>query len=469
MAYTLITSQTSSNSSPREAYGGVTGKPKSITHHWWNTPEAAGSLETTVDFFVNKSPQLPAAQRTSAHYVVSDTTVYCIVSPDLAAWHTGSTRGNAESIGIEIDPRLPGQTLETVAQLCADLEKHYDPLLHYGHKEWSATQCPGVIFDKIPWIIDRTNQLLAGASGAVTEAPAVKAAQTGAAAVQAVHMVYPLPEGTRISQDFGQHGTKFNLATGGHTGRDYAVPTGTEVVSMANGRVLWADWASNLPGDDSAAGWESRWLVHKQYSGITVVIDHGTFLSLYAHLNRTDLNTGDTVRAGQKIGESGSTGTATTGPHLHWEVITKPYQWWTNGYYGRVNPAKFVENNRTRFGAESEHWSDMASKEEIKQAVREVLGEELNKAGGEKGKTSMRAEAEWAAANFRLVNDKLDNLTRMVSIFHQTFRIGIPGVISDGALGYQLRQIFKYDEAKQGKARAERYRDAEKVGFPSWK
>ncbi|QNV38706.1 GH25 family lysozyme [Rothia terrae] len=168
--------------------------------------------------------------------------------------------------------------------------------------------------------------------GAITPAP-----------VALAQLEYPVDVNTRISQDFAQSGTNFNLATGGHTGRDYAVNIDTPVEVVAPGTVLWADWASNLPGDDSTAGWESRWLVHKSFAGVTVVVDHGSYLSLYAHLNFTPMNVGDAVEKGDVIGYSGNTGSATTGPHLHWEIVPKPFAWWTNGYYGRVSPGAFVE------------------------------------------------------------------------------------------------------------------------------
>ncbi|MDN5639923.1 MAG: peptidoglycan DD-metalloendopeptidase family protein [Actinomycetia bacterium] len=165
-------------------------------------------------------------------------------------------------------------------------------------------------------------------------------ANTGAATTVDASPAMVLPVGdARVSQDFGQNGTQFNLASGGHTGRDYAVPTGTQVHAALDGTVVWADWANNLPGGDTAAAWANRWYLHPSFGGIVVVIDHGDFLTVYAHLNETSLNRGDTVATGQVIGLSGATGAA-TGPHLHWEVLPKPYAW-GNGYYGRVNPTAF--------------------------------------------------------------------------------------------------------------------------------
>jgi murein DD-endopeptidase MepM/ murein hydrolase activator NlpD len=50
------------------------------------------------------------------------------------------------------------------------------------------------------------------------------------------------------------------------------------------------------------------------------VIDHGRgLLSLFAHLSTIDARPGDTVDAGEVIGQVGATGRV-TGPHLHWAV-----------------------------------------------------------------------------------------------------------------------------------------------------
>ena len=51
-----------------------------------------------------------------------------------------------------------------------------------------------------------------------------------------------------------------------------------------------------------------------------LVIEHENgFATLYGHLSAIDVEEGDTVKAGEQIGQIGATGFA-TGPHLHFEV-----------------------------------------------------------------------------------------------------------------------------------------------------
>jgi murein DD-endopeptidase MepM/ murein hydrolase activator NlpD len=85
-----------------------------------------------------------------------------------------------------------------------------------------------------------------------------------------------------------------------HRGVDIGVPTGTDVRSMAPGRVLFAG---------TMAGY-----------GNVVWIEHGgEVLTLYAHLSELWVRTGDGVEGRTVVGLSGATGDVTA-PHLHFEL-----------------------------------------------------------------------------------------------------------------------------------------------------
>ena len=88
---------------------------------------------------------------------------------------------------------------------------------------------------------------------------------------------------------------------GQHNGSDIKAPTGRAVAAMNGGRVVLSEYLPALRGN-------------------CVVIDHGcNVFSVYMHLSKRDLQEGDSVAKGQKLGEVGATGFV-TGPHLHFEV-----------------------------------------------------------------------------------------------------------------------------------------------------
>jgi murein DD-endopeptidase MepM/ murein hydrolase activator NlpD len=101
-----------------------------------------------------------------------------------------------------------------------------------------------------------------------------------------------------------------------HRGVDYAGASGSAIIAPAAGRV-------RLIGRESQG-----FRVH----GNTVGIDHGQgVVSIFLHLSRIDVQEGDFVQVGQRIGTVGSTG-ASTGPHLHWGlyvhgVAVDPVPW----------------------------------------------------------------------------------------------------------------------------------------------
>ena len=99
-----------------------------------------------------------------------------------------------------------------------------------------------------------------------------------------------------------------------HEGVDIAAPWGTGVYVAAEGSVLRTGY--------DAAGY-GRFVEIRHPNGMT---------TLYGHLSRLDVASGDAVEAGARIGLVGSTGRS-TGPHLHFEVRRGDRQ---------VNPVKVM-------------------------------------------------------------------------------------------------------------------------------
>ena len=157
-AYTYITKFTSPNQNARNSK--ITG----ITCHWWARPTGQNP-EGIVSWLCDKRAG------TSAHYVVSENTVWCIVDPDRRAWHAGNSKANHTQIGIELDPNMSRRaaTEKTAAALIADLRAVYGNLPLSPHKRWTSTECPG------NWDLGRLDRLARGVkpgvSGGGTSAP----------------------------------------------------------------------------------------------------------------------------------------------------------------------------------------------------------------------------------------------------------------------------------------------------------
>lgn len=88
---------------------------------------------------------------------------------------------------------------------------------------------------------------------------------------------------------------------GYHTGIDFAVPQGTDIIAVADGKISNANWGKSY----------GTQIVQKIAGQDTWVI--------YAHLSKSLVKAGDEIKKGQHIGESGNTGNS-SGPHLHFEA-----------------------------------------------------------------------------------------------------------------------------------------------------
>ncbi|MGY4983321.1 M23 family metallopeptidase [Streptomyces sp. 900105755] len=159
----------------------------------------------------------------------------------------------------------------------------------------------------------RAAVLAAGAGVAAVVGSGVASAATSSAAA----WVDPVKKYT-LSATFNQAGGMWSAR---HSGQDFAVPSGTEVVAAHGGTVVKA--GGNGAGDGPAYG-------------NAIVVKHGNGqYSQYAHLSRIDVRVGQIVKTGQHIARSGNTGNS-SGPHLHFEIRTTP------NYGSAIDPVAFL-------------------------------------------------------------------------------------------------------------------------------
>ncbi|GAA2129243.1 hypothetical protein GCM10009760_00300 [Kitasatospora kazusensis] len=131
----------------------------------------------------------------------------------------------------------------------------------------------------------------------------------------------PAP-GAPITNPYGVPNAEY--AAGYHTGVDFAVDSGTPLHAVGDATVVSAGWAG-------------------AYGKEVVLLLPDDHYAQYAHLSSLSVSAGDTVAAGQEIGQSGSTGNS-TGPHLHFEIRT------SNHYGAVVDPIGYLsEHGATDF------------------------------------------------------------------------------------------------------------------------
>jgi murein DD-endopeptidase MepM/ murein hydrolase activator NlpD len=123
----------------------------------------------------------------------------------------------------------------------------------------------------------------------------------------------PLKGEPRVSAPFGQR-RSYNggPVTSYHSGIDYSADKGEPVRAPITGTVVLAE--------------------PLQVRGKVVVLDHGLgVFSGFWHLSRIDVEVGQVMGRGERVGLVGNSGLS-TGPHLHWEIRVRgvpvqPLQW----------------------------------------------------------------------------------------------------------------------------------------------
>jgi murein DD-endopeptidase MepM/ murein hydrolase activator NlpD len=132
-----------------------------------------------------------------------------------------------------------------------------------------------------------------------------------------------------------------------HMGTDYGAPIGTPVQAIGSGRVLFA----GLKGGE----------------GNMVHIGHvNGYETMYLHLSRMYVRTGEHVEIGKTIGLVGSTGLS-TGPHLDFRILQKG-QYKNFERLGLPPSDPVSKKNLPEFAVLREKWMPLLKKPELPQA-----------------------------------------------------------------------------------------------------
>ncbi|MGK5736968.1 peptidoglycan DD-metalloendopeptidase family protein [Acinetobacter junii] len=106
------------------------------------------------------------------------------------------------------------------------------------------------------------------------------------------------PTKGKFSNSFGRKHFFNGEERAPHSGLDIPAPVGQKVIAPADGIVVQTG--------------------NYFFNGNTIMIDHGQrLISMYCHLSKIDVEKGQAIRQGQRIGLVGKTGRV-TGAHLHW-------------------------------------------------------------------------------------------------------------------------------------------------------
>ena len=152
---------------------------------WWSPNRNAGGNSRSgitvhhaagTSFEAIGSTFQDTSRQTSAHWGVGPGYAQQYVAEGDTAWHTGNARGNRETVGIEcLNSGGEGagwpvaeETVDALCELAAaiaarngmgELEAGRNL---FGHRDWSATACPGVLYARLAEIAERANAINRG-------------------------------------------------------------------------------------------------------------------------------------------------------------------------------------------------------------------------------------------------------------------------------------------------------------------
>ena len=119
-------------------------------------------------------------------------------------------------------------------------------------------------------------------------------------------IVFSSPIKGEITQNYNSEENHFAI--------DIAVDKDTPVKAVADGTIIFEGFTAD--------------------TGYVIIIEHiQGFISVYKHNSSIFKSQGELVKSGEVIASAGSTGSMSTGPHLHFEL-------WDDGY--PVNPSNYI-------------------------------------------------------------------------------------------------------------------------------
>ena len=164
---------------------------------------------------------------------------------------------------------------------------------------------------------------------------------------------------SKTSRVFSQQGNKIKRGFGpDHGGVDLCWDTDpqTPVVAHSAGTVCWVQ--TGIPTDTGSTG-------NRSYGNCVKVKHPNGYYTLYAHLSSVAVTNGQTVKAGQQIGQMGNTGNS-YGAHLHFEV--------RNTGDARIDPAPYIDADLPGLPTTKEDEVDM-TKDEVVALIRDTINQ----------------------------------------------------------------------------------------------
>ena len=187
-----------------------------------------------------------------------------------------------------------------------------------------------------------------------------------------------------VTGEFGTR-SKFRIANnlGSHRGTDWARPSGTKIPAVTDGTVALVQYSKILGHVIVHTGWA----------------DGKTWYIGYSHLlEESHLKVGDAVKVGDTIGMMGSTGSASSGPHLHATLGTTTKA----VFYGKVYDLKAFIYKQMEESKPAAKKATPAAKPAAKAVIKPVAKKPVAKATTTKlsinGKLDKNTWKAWQAA-----------------------------------------------------------------------